>query len=482
MRLIYQFIAILCLVEAASSIAISLPRGLSLKGGGGGGGRGGGGGGRSSSSGGTRSSGSSSSSSGTYVPTGPAGRGGSGNTGRPAIVSSTAANRAANYFSPGGGQRVILPSTSVFKGREMGGGARADVAGTRGYGSGYPYYQGDIRRTGVIGQPFPFGFWPVYWGGHGHSHEYGGNATVEAERPGGEQVIILLAPTVNDTTWSSTPIGQGNESLWMIGDRESVTALLSLLVDPSSSYTYGCGVKTGTPIPFNGTSTQSPVRFENVVQWYRSSSFALAYQRYNNSYALSPLNETTRLDWSESTPLPSTFESSSFLQCVNKTITAALPILDAEQETHALSPGEIAGIVIGSIAAALLLIVLLVPPVRRPVFKKLKALKSRNIKYTPVAGTTNPPKKPVVETAADREPASPPPPSFPLPVHYDPYNPEKASIPPPSMPSPSPSPRLNSNLAIPRNERDSVYSTQTLVEDAEKGYGHHRKSSSFNLK
>ncbi|KIM30324.1 hypothetical protein M408DRAFT_296821 [Serendipita vermifera MAFF 305830] len=466
MRFNFTFFTLLCAFEVVSSISITLPRDLKGAGGGGSGGGGGGRGGRGRSrGGGVNHSGGSSSSSGTYVPTGPA-RGRSGNTGHAAVVSSAATSRVANYFSPGGGQRFVLPSNSVFKGREMGGGARADVVGTRGYGSGYPYYQGDIRRNGVIGQPFPFGFWPIYWAGHGHSDEYGGNATVEAERPGGEQVFIQIVPT---PSWTTQAIGEENRRLWMVGDRESVETILSLLADPTISYTYGCDVRIGNPQLFSGTSPQAPFHFENVVQWYRSSSFALVYQGYNNLYALSPLNDTTRIDWSESTPLPSIFKSSTFAQCINTTITAALPILDADRDVHSLSPGAIAGIVIGSIAGAILIIGLLVcclvSSIRNAVSKKLKGLKGGNIKYTAVAA----PKGGMA--AVEKEPTSPPPPAFPLPAPYDPHNSEKVYRPPSSFPSAPASPRLNGHLSIPSHDRQSVYSNQTLVEDTVQSHG-----------
>jgi hypothetical protein len=235
----------------------------------------------------------------------------------------------------------------------MGGGTRGEVQGTRAFGSGYPYSVGEVSHTGVAGQPFPFGFWPIYWIGHGHSDEYGANTTVAAQRPGGNQVIVQIAPNVTSSTWNTTLINGVNETYWMIGDDESVVTLLSILVDKNATDLYGCGVQNLTIQPFNSSDPLNPVRFENVIQWYRASSFALAFTGYNNIYALPPLNETADLGWDDSTPLPDALQYSPFLQCINGTISAALPILD--REGPALSKGQIAGIAVGSVFGALFL-------------------------------------------------------------------------------------------------------------------------------
>jgi hypothetical protein len=391
------------LVVKSTSAAIVLPREPVPKGGGGGGGGGGhagggggghpaaGGGGHNGSTGSGHSGGSSSggSSGGHTGSSGSgAGRGGSGDTGHTPISNfggtrtsgggGGGGTRSANYFSSGGGSRAVTPPGSVFSGREYGGGDRSEVLGTRGYGSGYPYTSSSIHTTGfgVAGQPFPFGFWPLYWAGHGNSSEYGGNSTVDAQRPGGEQVLVQLVPNITGNWNTTTAINGVNESYWMVGDDQSVMTLLSILIDPHNTSLYGCSVQnttaTITPFNFNTSSDPTPVEFENVIQWYRASSFALAFQGYTNAYALPPLNDTAGLGWNDSTPLPTALEYSPFLQCINSTITAALPILDSDSPdpptttdpsttpdpdfaTDLLTPGQIAGIVIGSIAGAVLL-------------------------------------------------------------------------------------------------------------------------------
>lgn len=234
----------------------------------------------------------------------------------------------------------------------MGGGSRSQIPGTRSYGSGYPYSEGDIGENGVVGQPFPFGFWPIYYGGHSNSEEYGGqNETVESQRPGGDQVKVELMPNTNPSSWNTTAINGVEETYWMIGDRESVAAMLSLLVDIPGLYPYGCGVRNNTLEVFNASDSANPANFENVIQWYRASSFALAFEGYNNTYAL---NDTYSLGWGDSTPLPPEVVYSPFLQCINNTITAALPILD--QGKPPLDGGMIALIVVGSIFGFLVMI------------------------------------------------------------------------------------------------------------------------------
>jgi hypothetical protein len=182
--------------------------------GGGGGGHGGGGGGRGG--GGSRGGGGKGSRNSWGAGTG---RGGSGNTGKPSIKPvGSVKNRLANYFSPGGGKPFKLSGSSHFAGREMGGGQRSQILGTRRYGSGYPYYYYTSpvpvhhdQDFGVSGQPFPFGFWPLYWRDRGYSDEYGYNTTVSAQRPGGSIAFVEVVPYVG-STWNTTVVNGFNET------------------------------------------------------------------------------------------------------------------------------------------------------------------------------------------------------------------------------------------------------------------------------
>ncbi|KAG8832953.1 hypothetical protein FRC18_004352 [Serendipita sp. 400] len=287
----------------------------------------------------------------------------------------------------------------------MGGGLREQITGSPRYASGYPYTNGDVMRNGVRGQPFPFGFWPIYWGYHGYGGEYAGgegtgwhNTTITDQRPGGELVYVQLSPVKGSILDASALYTGLNDTYYMIGDKESVVAMMTLLTDAppgaTGGKTFGCGAQNKTVLPFitvnpdgsplvyhNSTATNTtvssntttttgtnttttsggnstntttlPIRFENVMTWYRASSFAIAYENYTNYYALPPLNETTGVGWDHATPLPNNQVLSPFLRCVNTTIKAALPIFDAEQAV--LTAGAIAGIVIGSVCGAILL-------------------------------------------------------------------------------------------------------------------------------
>jgi len=387
MHFFLKLIAVTLFLDVASSAAVAPPLAIKISSGahGGGGGESGGGHGEGGGSagggghdGGTGDSGltggSGSSGGHTDTDTGGSsagtGRGGSGDTGQPAISVASGSTRYADYFSPGGGSPTVVPQNSIFHGRQMGGGSRSEVPGTPAYGSGYPYTSESIVTYGVVGQPFPFGFWPTYWAGRAGSYEYGGNHTVEAQRPGGGQVLVQLAPNNSSSPWNTTTINGTNETYWMIGDTDSVTTLLSLLVDDHDTYPYGCNVQNLTIVPFNSTDPAAPVRFESVIQWYRASSFALVFEGYNNSYALPPLNKTADLGWDEATALPTALQYSPFLQCINATIAAALPILDSDSPPPGLSNGQIAGIVIGSVNGAILLAFLLCCTVRRYLHKR----------------------------------------------------------------------------------------------------------------
>ncbi|KAI5827654.1 hypothetical protein K523DRAFT_246329, partial [Schizophyllum commune Tattone D] len=63
-------------------------------------------------------------------------------------------------------------------------------------------------------------------------------------------------------------------------------------------------------------------RAESIVQYYRASSVALALDGYNNTAALSNDDNAT------ATPLPE-WRDTTMLNCVNITIGAAVPLVNA---------------------------------------------------------------------------------------------------------------------------------------------------------
>lgn len=97
---------------------------------------------------------------------------------------------------------------------------------------------------------------------------------------------------------------------------------------------------------------------EQVVQWYRASSFALSLDTYNNSAASHPF------DGDADTPLP-TDVNIEFLNCLNTTIGKALPLVDYYPSSHQLSTGAIVGAVISAIAGLVLLLCVVIFVCRR---------------------------------------------------------------------------------------------------------------------
>lgn len=222
--------------------------------------------------------------------------------------------RQMSAWSGGGGSIDPLPSNSnnLFAGRLYGGGDRWTIYGTRAFGSGYPYGVNDTST--VAGRPFPYGTWPISWGGnYAGSDEYTGRVA-DIQRPGGRLVYIELIST--DKRWNNTD----EERYCLIGDLDSVVSITASMVD-------WCHAAPKWPSAFAPMANNS-LRPENVLQYYRSSSFALAFKGYNNSFALPPLNASTNLFHEQSSPLPDIPQYSPFLKCINETIANALPILD----------------------------------------------------------------------------------------------------------------------------------------------------------
>ncbi|KAG8804370.1 hypothetical protein FRC17_005977 [Serendipita sp. 399] len=231
---------------------------------------------------------------------------------------------------------------STFAGREYAGGGRWNILGTRAYGSGYPYGVSD--QATLKGRPFPHVMWPISWGpGYMGGDEYWG-PDLEVMRPGG--VLGILNVSTKDTgKWP----GVGPDEVYtMIGDKESLIDLVRV-----------CHAIPALPRKFDPTTTTATAinsthpRPENVIQYYRSSSFALTYANYNNTFALPSSNPTSNHG---SVALPGNIVNSRFLYCVNDTIRASLPLHDAfAWPKKKLSKGAIAGAVVGSVVGAIAL-------------------------------------------------------------------------------------------------------------------------------
>ncbi|CAE6491702.1 unnamed protein product [Rhizoctonia solani] len=201
------------------------------------------------------------------------GGGGSGGGSRGGVTFSGASgNRGASSYGQGGGP-VTTISSGAFSGRSIGSGTRQQVYGNSRYGSGYTY---------------------------------GGGSSVAAEGAGG-----------------NTTINNATASYYLVGDADTVSAVMEAVVAQCS-----VANATGTPVDDNN----STVHVEQAVQYYRSSSFMLALTSYNNSASLpsnAPTdNNTAPLPPSADTPLP-TGTNTTFLNCLNETIGASIPIMDA---------------------------------------------------------------------------------------------------------------------------------------------------------
>lgn len=85
---------------------------------------------------------------------------------------------------------------------------------------------------------------------------------------------------------------------------------------------------------------------EQIIQYYRASTFALSLDGYNNTASLPANmpanNDTAPWPLSQDSPLPAGLNS-TFLVCVNTTIGASVPLIDVE--SHKLSAGQIVEIV-----------------------------------------------------------------------------------------------------------------------------------------
>ncbi|CAE6491156.1 unnamed protein product [Rhizoctonia solani] len=293
-------------------------------GGGGGRGGGGGGGGRGGSGGGGVP--------GKNVLTELLGGSGGGSRGG-VTFSGTNGNRGASSYGAGGGS-VTSISSGAFIGRPIGGGARPQVYGNSRYGSGYTYGGG----SSVAGRGFPFGYWPVFvpiGGGAGYYgyREYG--PANNGSRPGGQmqQALVRSTDWPPESNGGNTTTNNATASYYIVGDADSVSAVMEALVAQCSVVN-----ATGTAVDDNNPT----VHVEEAVQYYRASSFMLALTSYNNSANLpsnAPADNSTEAPPpSADTPLP-TGTNTTFLNCLNETIGASVPIMDAAPGTLRATAG-----------------------------------------------------------------------------------------------------------------------------------------------
>lgn len=166
------------------------------------------------------------------------------------------------------------------------------------------------RRQLTLHFPYcfvPRSVWPLTFGSVGYygSREYRDDAS---ERPGGNVTQYTLAPpaTVTDT---------GANQFALYGDANSVDATFQQLIS-------SCQVGS-TP------AQNFTVNFNQAVQYYRGSSFALLLNGYNNTQPPIEGNgtDTGSTDATTSAPLPTSVDS-SYLSCLNTTVGNTVPLID----------------------------------------------------------------------------------------------------------------------------------------------------------
>ncbi|KAG8729647.1 hypothetical protein FRC11_008309, partial [Ceratobasidium sp. 423] len=193
------------------------------------------------------------------------------------------------------------------------------IYGASYYGSGYPY--GSYGSTWVGGRPFPFYYWPVYFGPYEYygASEYGPANSVD--RPGG--------PMETAKVYTIDPKYNTSDVYRLLGDRDSiVTVLYALKRDCSITVPYEDVFGYD---PASDNPSRAHPHIQSVIQFYRASSFALALDGYNNSAAaVTPAalrNSTGQLValLPPPTPLPSGVNT-AFLGCINRTVGSSLPI------------------------------------------------------------------------------------------------------------------------------------------------------------
>ncbi|KIM29303.1 hypothetical protein M408DRAFT_23078 [Serendipita vermifera MAFF 305830] len=224
------------------------------------------------------------------------------------------------------------------------------------YWTGYPY--GNVDSTTIAGRPFPYGLWPLYWGNNiTGSDEYG--PALDGVRPGGQLVTVPLK--TEDGTYNITE----GEMYHIIGDRDSAIFMMISLVT-------SCHITPAWPIRFDPTASNSTVKMENVIQYYRASSFALAFLGYNNSFA----RGSTNTESTENTPIPDTIRYSKFHKCLDDVIVDALTIMNGGPV-----PGGTMAIVLGVLGALIPVVLVAMIAMRLSTIRQRKAIRTEALNY-----------------------------------------------------------------------------------------------------
>ena len=147
----------------------------------------------------------------------------------------------------------------------------------------------------------------------------------------------------------SKPLGSGVGRFYLIGDLSSVSvAQAALTVNCNATSADEPFTALIYPTPDGTNITHYPETTE-IIQFYRTSSFALALSGFNASV----LPEGTV---SANAALPNSVDR-VFLQCINSTIASTIPISDARKERHLRSAVKLTTILSGVICLLLVALV-----------------------------------------------------------------------------------------------------------------------------
>ncbi|KAJ8515501.1 hypothetical protein ONZ45_g7093 [Pleurotus djamor] len=241
--------------------------------------------------------------------------GGGGSAGRTVLVNTSAGIQSASSRAFGGGTPAEIPAGQPFAGRMTGGATRADVYGTRSYGSGYP----GLAGRGVANRGFPFIFWPLAWGGvastgaaaYLHTLEYG--TSDNSSRPGGPMFVAAFSPN-NDTVQTFRIVAENSTVVSLI---EDIYLNCSSILSSNSS---------AKPVAYESSDLPQP---EQTIQYYRASSVALTFDGYNNTGALAE-------EGTPDTALPP-YINVEVMNCLNATIGDNVLLMDLSFDPSVLA-------------------------------------------------------------------------------------------------------------------------------------------------
>ncbi|KAG8823447.1 hypothetical protein FRC17_009329 [Serendipita sp. 399] len=299
----------------------------------------------------------------------------------------------ASWCTNGGGDPIQLSPAasdlSLYPGlseKWIGVGTRNEIYGSAQYGSGFGTYS---RQDGKLSydpdltlnlthwtRSLAFGFPPIPWAGYRGGDEM--RKAWEGYSPGIGVTNAVSGPGVGVNAGLIAMKNGDQRQRWdILGDAATLNILAEVL--ERSTDKGGCGaeampvqdvvyadVNNTFPRPDNPDSYpyvhsmgmiyafQIFLHPWNIVQYYRGSSVAIGNSTYDNAFAH---HNVTNSDYWAATPLNTTGVDMEFFHCLNRTIAGVIPIVDPTVVLHyRKTPGQIAGIVVGTVLPVLLIV------------------------------------------------------------------------------------------------------------------------------